>query len=126
MPNLKIDEKRFTNTDVHIHVPEGAVPKDGPSAGITLATAIASAFTERPVKRHLAMTGEITLRGRILRIGGLKEKVIAAHLAGVKKIVIPKENGRNLEDIPKAVKKDIEFILASKIEEVLKLALEKK
>lgn len=123
--DLKIDEKSFEKTDVHIHVPEGAVPKDGPSAGITLATAIASAFTERPVKRHLAMTGEITLRGRVLRIGGLKEKVIAAHLAGVKQIIIPKDNERNLEDIPKPIKKDIEFILASKAEEVLKLALGK-
>lgn len=123
--DLKIDEKSFAKTDVHIHVPEGAVPKDGPSAGITLATAIASAFTERPVKKHLAMTGEITLRGRVLRIGGLKEKVIAAHLAGVKKIIIPQENERNLEEIPKQVRKDITFILASKAEEVLKLALGK-
>lgn len=120
---LKIDEKQFEKTDVHIHVPEGAVPKDGPSAGITVATAIASAYTHKPVKRKLAMTGEITLRGRVLRIGGLKEKVIAAHLSGVKQIIIPKENKRNLEEIPKKVKKDIKFSLVSQATEVLSLAL---
>ncbi len=106
---LEIDPERFDKTDVHIHVPEGAVPKDGPSAGITIATAIASAFTDRPVEREIAMTGEITLRGRVLRIGGLKEKVIAAHLAGIRQIIIPEENKRNLEEIPEEVREDIEF-----------------
>ena len=120
---LKIDEKEFDKTDVHIHVPEGAVPKDGPSAGITMATAIASAFTKKAVKRKLAMTGEITLRGRVLRIGGLKEKVIAAHCAGVKQIIIPQENERNLADIPPQIKRDIEFKLVSQATEVLALAL---
>ncbi len=120
---LDIDKDRFDKTDVHIHVPEGAVPKDGPSAGITIATAIASAFTERTVKRELAMTGEITLRGRVLRIGGLKEKVIAAHLAGIKQVIIPKKNERNLVDIPDNVKKDMEFKLADKANEVLDLTL---
>jgi ATP-dependent Lon protease len=99
------------------------VPKDGPSAGITLATAIASTYTNKPVKRKLAMTGEITLRGRVLRIGGLKEKVIAAHLSGVKQIIIPKENKRNLEEIPEKIKKDIKFTLVSQATEVLSLAL---
>jgi ATP-dependent Lon protease len=122
---LNIDEEQFEKTDVHIHVPEGAVPKDGPSAGISVATAIASAYTNKPVKRKLAMTGEITLRGRVLRIGGLKEKVIAAHLSGVKQIIIPKENRRNLEEIPEKIKKDIKFTPVSQATEVLSLALKK-
>jgi ATP-dependent Lon protease len=120
---LKIDPKRFDKNDIHIHVPEGAVPKDGPSAGITLATAIASAFTERPVKREIAMTGEITLRGRVLRIGGLKEKVIAAHLAGIRQVVIPKGNQRNLEEIPDEVRKDIEFHPIENAMEALEITL---
>ena len=120
---LKIDPKRFETTDIHIHVPEGAVPKDGPSAGITIATAIASAFTKKTVKREIAMTGEITLRGRVLRIGGLKEKVIAAHLAGIKQIIIPAGNERNLENIPDQVKKDIIFKPVKTMDEVIELAL---
>jgi ATP-dependent Lon protease len=122
---LKIDNRRFDKTDVHIHVPEGATPKDGPSAGITLATAITSAFTQRAVPRNLAMTGEITLRGRILRIGGLKEKAIAAHLAGIKRVIIPQDNERNIEEIPDEVKRDIKFIPVANASEVLKIALEK-
>ncbi len=122
---LGINPKVFDKTDVHIHVPEGAVSKDGPSAGITMATAIASAFTGRKVKKDLAMTGEITLRGRVLRIGGLKEKTIAAHLAGVRKIIIPEKNERNLVDVPDEVKKDIEFKPVAEALEVLKLALKK-
>lgn len=120
---LDIDEDRFTKTDIHIHVPKGAIPKDGPSAGITLATAIASAFTDRPIQKNLAMTGEITLRGKVLRIGGLKEKIIAGHLAGAKKAIIPRKNKRDLEEIPKQVKKDIEFIPVDEAVEVLDLAL---
>ncbi len=122
---LKIKPEQFKETDVHIHVPEGAVPKDGPSAGITMATAIASAFTKRTVKKSLAMTGEITLRGQVLRIGGLKEKAIAAHLAGIKKVIIPQKNERNLEEIPKEVKKEIKFIPVSQATQVLELALNK-
>lgn len=122
--SLGIDSKKIEKTDVHIHVPEGAVPKDGPSAGITITTAIVSAFTNTPVKREVAMTGEVTLRGRILRIGGLKEKSIAAHRAGSKLVLIPKDNERDLVDIPKSVKKDITFKPVSEMREVLKLALQ--
>ncbi|MEA2056889.1 MAG: endopeptidase La, partial [Patescibacteria group bacterium] len=123
---LKIDEDRFDKTDVHIHVPEGAVPKDGPSAGITMATAIASAFTNKSVKRELAMTGEITLRGRVLRIGGLKEKVIAAHLAGIKQIIIPEKNKRDLSEISADIKKQINFKPVNSALEVLGLTLNKR
>lgn len=112
--------------DVHIHVPEGAVPKDGPSAGVAIATALVSALTGIPVKREVGMTGEITLRGRVLEIGGVKEKVIAGHRAGLKTIILPKENKKDLEDVPAEVKKDIKFVFAGKIEEVLQVALQKK
>jgi ATP-dependent Lon protease len=123
--SLGIDPKRVDKTNVHIHVPEGAVPKDGPSAGITMCTAIVSAFTGRSIKREIAMTGEITLRGRVMRIGGLKEKSIAAHQAGCKIVIIPKENERDLVEVPESVKKDIKFIPVEHVEEVLKLALNK-
>jgi ATP-dependent Lon protease len=121
--SLNIDSKKLEKTDVHIHVPEGAVPKDGPSAGITITTAIVSAFTNKAVKKDVAMTGEVTLRGRILRIGGLKEKSIAAHRAGSKLVLIPKDNERDLVEIPDSVKKDITFKPVSEMREVLKLAL---
>ena len=121
---LGIKEELIEKRNIHIHVPEGAVPKDGPSAGITICTAIVSAFTNRPVKRHVAMTGEITLRGRVMRIGGLKEKSIAAHQAGCKIIIIPQENVRDLVEVPDSVKKDIEFKPVSEMSEVLKLALD--
>src|SRR4030043_964966 len=111
--------------DVHIHVPEGAVPKDGPSAGIAITTALVSALTQVPVKRYIGMTGEITLRGRVLEIGGVKEKVIAGHLAGLKVIILPKDNKKDMEDIPEKVQKDIKFVFASELSEVLKLALTK-
>ncbi len=111
--------------DVHLHVPEGAVPKDGPSAGVTLATALVSALTGIPVKRNVGMTGEITLRGRVLEIGGVKEKVIAGHRAGLKTIVLPKDNQKDMEDVPEAVKKDIKFVFASRLNEVLEVALKK-
>lgn len=118
-----IDPEIVQKTDVHIHVPEGAVPKDGPSAGVTITTAIVSAFTKQPVKREVAMTGEVTLRGRVLRIGGLKEKSIAARRAGSKVILIPKENERDLEKIPETVKKDITFVPVKDVREVLSQAL---
>jgi ATP-dependent Lon protease len=120
---LGIEEDIFSKTDVHIHVPAGAIPKDGPSAGITIATAISSVFTGRPVNKNIAMTGEVTLRGRVLPIGGLKEKALAAKRMGIKKIVIPKRNKKDLEDIPKYIKKDVKFIFAEKMEQVLKVAL---
>jgi ATP-dependent Lon protease len=121
--SLKLDSNKIEKTDVHIHVPEGAVPKDGPSAGITIATAIVSAFSQTPVKKEVAMTGEVTLRGRVLRIGGLKEKAIAAHRAGSKIVLIPKDNERDLIDIPKSVKQDLTFEPVSEMSQVLKLAL---
>lgn len=122
---LGIDEKRMEETDVHIHVPEGAVPKDGPSAGITMTTAIISAFTDNPVKREVAMTGEVTLRGRVLEIGGLKEKVIAAHRAGSKTVIAPKRNEKDLIEFPDSVKNDIQFHFVEHVDEVMKLALKK-
>lgn len=111
------------NIDVHIHVPEGAVQKDGPSAGVAITTALVSALTGIPVKRYVGMTGEVTLRGRVLEIGGLKDKSIAGHRAGLTTIICPKENKKDLEDIPSQVKKDIKFVFAEKIEDVLKIAL---
>ncbi|MCA9370257.1 endopeptidase La, partial [Candidatus Woesebacteria bacterium] len=123
---LGIDEKKLAKTDIHIHIPEGAVPKDGPSAGITLVTAITSAFTGAPVQRDVAMTGEVTLRGRVLRIGGLKEKSIAAHRAGVTTVLIPKENERDLVDLPKEVTQHIKFMPIEHVSEALQTALVKK
>lgn len=122
---LGIDIKTINQSNIHIHVPEGAVPKDGPSAGVTITTALVSAFTKKPVRREVAMTGEVTLRGRVLRIGGLKEKAIAAYNAGSKIIIIPKENERDLEKILPLVKNKIDFKPVSEIEQVLAIALEK-
>lgn len=109
--------------DVHIHVPEGAVPKEGPSAGIALTTALVSALTKIPIRREVGMTGEVTLRGRVLEIGGVKEKVLAAHRAGLTTVIMPKDNAKDLEDIPKNVKRDLQFIFANHMDEVLKVAL---
>jgi len=122
---LGIKDEIFSKTDLHIHVPAGAIPKDGPSAGITMATSIASALTGKPVKKDIAMTGEVTLRGRVLPIGGLKEKSLAAKRMGIKQIIIPKRNKKDLEDIPKYVKKDMAFIFADSMDDVLKAALKK-
>ena len=117
---FNIDSKLLEENDIHIHLPEGAVSKDGPSAGITLVTSLISVFTNKEVDSNISMTGEITLRGRILGIGGLKEKVIGAHRAGIKKIFLPLENENDLDEIPKEIKDDLEFILVSKYEEVYK------
>ena len=121
--DLGINEDYFEKLDVHVHVPEGAVPKDGPSAGVTMATAIASALTHKKVRCDVGMTGEITLRGRVLPIGGLKEKSIAASRSGLKTIVIPSENLRDLDEIPEEVKKSLKILTASKLEDVLKVAI---
>lgn len=113
----------FNSIDIHVHVPEGAVPKDGPSAGIAITTAMVSALTRIPVRRTVAMTGEITLRGRALEIGGVKEKVIAAHRANIKIVILPKDNKKDLEDIPQYVLKDLNFVFVEHMDEVLKVAL---
>lgn len=119
-----IQDNFHESYDIHIHVPEGAIPKDGPSAGITIATALVSALTERKVRREVGMTGEITLRGRVLPIGGVKEKSLSAHRAGLKTIILPEENERDIEDIPESVRDDLTFKFVTDAEEVLKIALE--
>ena len=119
-----IDEEKFTTKDIHIHIPEGATPKDGPSAGITMATAILSAFTGKAVKKEVAMTGEITLRGKVLPIGGLKEKTLAAYRAGIKTVIIPSGNLKDLEELPKIVKKQIKFVAADTVDKVFEKAID--
>ncbi len=119
-----IDPKFHESSDIHIHVPEGAVPKDGPSAGVTIVTALVSALTKRKIKREIGMTGEVTLRGRVLPIGGLKEKALSAHRAGLTMIILPKDNERDIEDIPESVREELTFKLVSDAEEVLEIALE--
>ncbi len=118
----QIDKDFFAEHDIHIHIPEGAVPKDGPSAGITMATAILSAVTKIPVRADVAMTGEITLRGRVRPIGGLKEKLLAAKNAGITTVCVPKENEKDLEEITGEIKKGMEIILVERLEDVIKAA----
>ena len=113
----------YKTIDIHIHVPEGAVPKDGPSAGVTMATALMSAITGRAVRQDVAMTGEITLRGRVLPIGGVKEKMLAAYRAGIRTLLLPQENKKDLEDVPEHVRKVFDIILVENIGDVLKVAL---
>jgi ATP-dependent Lon protease len=120
---LDIDKDFYKNNDIHIHIPEGAIPKDGPSAGISMCTSLVSALAKRPVYRDVAMTGEITLRGRVLTIGGIKEKILAAHRGGIKKVIVPKENEKDLKDIPSMVIKQIEIVLVEHMDEVLNHAL---
>ncbi|MBV34488.1 MAG: endopeptidase La [Rickettsiales bacterium] len=122
---LGIEPDFYETKDLHIHVPEGATPKDGPSAGIGMCTALISSLTDIPVRKDVAMTGEITLRGEVLPIGGLKEKLLAAHRGGIKTVIIPKENERNLEDIPKNIKQDLEIVAVKWIDEVIDIALER-
>jgi len=121
--HLMIDEKFHRKYDIHIHIPEGAIPKDGPSAGISMCTSLVSALTRRPVHRDMAMTGEITLRGRVLPIGGLKEKLIAAHRGGVKRVVVPKENEKDLKDVPKSITSQMDIRFVEHMDEVLGHAL---
>ena len=121
--HFNIDSKLFEENDIHIHVPEGAVPKDGPSAGITMATAMVSALTRRKVRADVAMTGEITLRGKVTAVGGIKEKVLAAHRMGIKKVLLPVECRPDLDELPQTVKDDIEFVFISVVGDALKEAL---
>jgi ATP-dependent Lon protease len=122
-PSLGLDRDFYSRADIHLHLPEGAIPKDGPSAGITICTGMVSALLRVPVRRDVAMTGEITLRGRVLPIGGLKEKILAAHRAGMKTVVIPRENAKDLRDIPKRVLKDLHIVAVGHMDEVLRVAL---
>jgi ATP-dependent Lon protease len=121
--SLGIDPKIFETTDFHIHVPEGATPKDGPSAGVAMITSIVSSLTSKPIRKDIAMTGEITLRGRVLPIGGLKEKLLAAHREGIKTVIIPKANESDLSDIPKCILDDLDILKVEMVDEVLSGAL---
>jgi ATP-dependent Lon protease len=123
---MEIDPSIFEKLDIHIHVPEGAIPKDGPSAGVTMATALISALTDQPVRCEVAMTGEITLRGRVLAVGGLKEKVLAAHRAGIKDLLLPQRNYKDLVEVPKRVQREMNMILVNSMDEVLARALASK
>ena len=121
--DLGLTKDFYQSIDVHIHVPEGATPKDGPSAGITLATSLVSALTRIPVRSDLAMTGEVTLRGNVLPIGGLKEKVLAAHRGGIKHVLIPAENEKDISEIPESIRKEVTIELVEHADEVLRKAL---
>jgi ATP-dependent Lon protease len=123
---LNIDERFYEKQDIHIHIPAGAIPKDGPSAGVTMATALVSALTRCPTNKEVAMTGEITLRGRVLPIGGLKEKVLAALRAHIKTVIIPEQNRKDLEEVPKNIKNKLNFVFVKNMDEILTVALAKK
>jgi len=122
---LKISNDMFRKWDIHIHVPAGAIPKDGPSAGVTLFTSLLSLLTDRKVRNDIAMTGEITLRGLVLPVGGIKEKVLAAHRAGIKKVLLPEKNRTDYEDIPETVRNELEFTFVREVEDVIQFALER-
>jgi ATP-dependent Lon protease len=120
---LGVESDFYKTKDIHIHVPEGAVPKDGPSAGVTMTTALVSALTNRPVKPDIAMTGEISLRGNVLPIGGLKEKCLAAYRNGIKTIIIPIENEKDIVEIPEEIRKEIKFVIADNVDTVFNTAI---
>jgi ATP-dependent Lon protease len=122
---LGVNPNFLDKTDIHIHVPDGAMPKDGPSAGVTMLTALTSLMTGIKVRNDTAMTGEATLRGLVLPVGGIKEKVLAAHRAGIKRVIMPEKNKKDMVDVPEQAKKEVEFFFVSRMDEVLKLALEK-
>ena len=122
---IGIQKDFFDKTDIHMHIPAGSQPKDGPSAGVTMATALVSLVSGRPVKKGVSMTGEITLRGQVLPIGGLKEKLLAAHRVGLKTVILPKRNELDVEDVPEEIRKTMNFVYAESINDVLKAALEK-
>jgi ATP-dependent Lon protease len=124
--SLDLDENFNEKKDVHIHVPAGAVPKDGPSAGITMATVLASVFTNRPIRKDVAMTGEVTLRGKVMPIGGVRDKVLAAHRAGVKTVILPEANRNDVSEIPDSVRKGLRLVFASHMDQVLETALFKR
>jgi len=120
---LDIDPELFEGKTIHVHVPAGAIPKDGPSAGVTIVTALASLATHRPVRSDVAMTGEITLRGKVLPVGGIKEKVLAAHRAGIRTVILPRRNERDLDDVPEELRRQLAFALVDDADEVLRHAL---
>jgi ATP-dependent Lon protease len=120
---LALPEDFFEELDLHIHVPAGSIPKDGPSAGVTIASSLASLLCQKPVRSNLAMTGEITLRGRVLPVGGIKEKVLAAKRAGIEMVILPKRNEKDLEDIPQKVREELRFVFVEHMDEILKVAL---
>jgi ATP-dependent Lon protease len=118
-----IDPDVYENLDIHIHIPEGAIPKDGPSAGITICTALVSAYTGREVRKDVGMTGEITLRGHVLPVGGIREKFLSAHRAGLKTVILPKRNAKDLVDVPKRARNEMQIVLVDHIDQVLDMAL---
>ena len=120
---LDIDPRLFEGKTIHVHVPAGAIPKDGPSAGVTIMTALASLATRRPVRGEAAMTGEIMLRGKVLPVGGIKEKVLAAHRAGIRSVILPRRNERDIEDVPEELRKQLRFVFVDDASEVLQHAL---
>jgi len=121
--DLNIPEDFFENNDIHLHVPAGAIPKDGPSAGVTMYTALSSLLTGKSVRSDIAMTGEITLRGAVLPVGGIKEKILAARRAGITKVILPRKNENNLEEIPESIKNGMEFYLVDTMDDVIEKAL---
>jgi len=121
--DLDIQATDFEQIDIHVHVPEGAIPKDGPSAGVTIAIALISTLTQRPVYHKVAMTGEITLRGRVLPVGGLREKVMAAHRAGIETMIIPSRNEKDMVKIPKKIQRDLKFAFVDRIDDIIRIAL---